>query len=486
MKTLNNLKYLIIILLLSLNQVYAQPDRSSPPELEEPQPLKLPPIQEFNLSNGLKVVLMEKHDVPLVQINISVLAGRVNESKDKTGLATMCADMLDEGAGNLNALQLADAVDYLGAEISAGAGYHATEISLHTPLSKLDQSLQLLSDIVLHPSFPEKELERLRKNRLTTLMQWHDQPSAIASALFSESLFGKDHPYGRTSIGDENSIRSISINDIRKFHTTYFKSNNAFIVVVGDVTADSIKAKLEHVFGKWESGEIPEVKIPETDQVNERSILLVNKPGAAQSIIQIGRIGVPRDTEDYFSIVVMNTILGGSFASRLNQNLREEHGYTYGAGSYFSFLKEAGPMGARAAVQTDVTDSALVEFFRELNGIHEPIAEDEIERAKNYAALGFPRNFQTVSRIADELSEMVLYNLPKDYFNNYIDNILSVSKDQIMDAAEKYIVPGEFKIIVVGDREAIEAGIRKLNLGEIKILEIEDVLGRVPVTEESN
>src|SRR5690606_7245297 len=224
--------------------------------------------------------------------------------------ATLCADMLDEGAGNLNALQLADAIDYLGAEISAGAGYHTTEIALHTPLSKLDQSLKLLGDIVLHPAFPEKELERLRKDRLTTLMQWHDQPSAIASALFSESLFSLEHPYGRTSIGDENSIRSIKIDDIRNYHSTYFKSNNAFIVVVGDVIADSIKTKLENICGKWEKGEIPEAEIPELKQIDGRSILLVNKPGAAQSIIQIGRIGVQRDTEDYFSIVVMNTILG--------------------------------------------------------------------------------------------------------------------------------------------------------------------------------
>ncbi|MFQ5551438.1 MAG: M16 family metallopeptidase, partial [Gemmatimonadales bacterium] len=218
-------------------------------------------------------------------------------------------------------------------------------------------------------------------------------------------------------------------------------------------------------------------------QVGGRRIYLVDKPGAAQSEIRIGRIGADRFTVDYYSLQVMNTILGGSFASRLNMNLREEHGYSYGARSSFSFRPTAGPFLASAAVQTDVTDSALVEFIRELNGILEPVSDEEIERGRNFVALRFPGRFQTVVGIANRLSELVTYNLPDDYFNRYIDNILAVTKDEVREVARDYLDSERMAIIVVGDRERILAGIEALQLGEIELFTIEDVLGPPPTIE---
>ena len=471
---------ILLLTLLGASFISAQPDRSKVPDLPPPPKLNLPEIQEFELSNGLKVVLMEKHEVPLVQMNVIVKSGIVDDPKNKTGLASITLDMLDEGADNLDALELADAIDFLGANITTAAGLHTSSITLHTPLSKFGEALELLSGVILNPTFPEKELERIKKERITKIMQMHDEPNAIASVIFNKTLFGDDNPYGKPNIGNENTIKSFSVEDLQKYYDENFNSGNAFLVVVGDVNKASLQQKLEEEFGNWEKGKTSETEIEKTQQVAERKIYLVDKPGSAQSVIRIGRIGVERKTKDYYPLLVMNTILGGSFTSRLNQNLREEHGYTYGAGSYFDFRPAPGPFLTYSSVQTEVTDSALIEFFKELNGILEPVPSDELSRAKNYVALRFPGNFQTVEEVADELEELVDYDLPKNYFENYVTNILSVTEDDVNRVAKKYIDPQKSIVVVVGDRQKIEENIKNLNLGEIINYSVEDVLGALP------
>jgi predicted Zn-dependent peptidase len=311
-------------------------------------------------------------------------------------------------------------------------------------------------------------------------MQWRDEPRALASVIFNRTLFG-DHPYGRTSIGDEQALRSFTPADLKGFYENAFGPNNATLIVVGDITAGDLLPRLERAFGTWKNVTPPTPSLPAINQVSERRVILVDKPGAPQSEIRIGRIGVPRLTEDYHALVVMNTILGGSFSSRLNQNLRERHGYTYGAGSRFDFRPLPGPFMASAAVQTAVTDSALIEFFHELKGILQPVPEKELERAKNYVALSFPGEFQTVGDISGRLEEMVIYRLPDDYFNGYVRNILSVTQADVRRVAVKYLDPNRVDIIVVGDRTQIEKKIAALNLGPMTIMNIEDVLGKAPV-----
>ena len=453
-------------------------DRSAPPKLPAISKLNLAPIQKFQLSNGVKVVLMEKHEVPLMQLNILVRTGSVNDSENKVGLANLTLDMMDEGAAGKSSLELADAIDFLGARISTNAGLNYSQASLHSPLSKFDDALKILADIVLRPDFPAKELERKKKDRLTSLMQMHDQPTAIASAAFNQMVFGKEHPYGRMT--GEAAIKGFTVDDLKNFYIKYFKANNAIIVAVGDIKKDALKELLEKAFGKWQKGEVKDQKIADAPQVANRIVYIIDKPGAAQSVISIGRIGVARSTTDYFPITIMNTILGGSFSSRLNQNLREKNGYTYGARSGFSFRESAGPFTASASVQTEVTDKALTEFFNELNGISRPIQAEDISRGKNYVALRYPGNFQAVQEIAGQLSEMVQFNLPESYFNDYVFNMLTVSGDAVHNVAKKYIVTDQMAIIVVGDRAKVEEGIKKLNLGEVKNLTIEDVLGKVP------
>lgn len=479
MKTLLKLTFVFVFAISMFTQTFAQAvDRTKPPVLPAPKSLKLPAIQKFALSNGLKVMLMEKHQVPLVQLNLTIKAGSVNDPADKVGLANLTFDMLDEGAAGKTSLEIADAIDFLGASIRTGAGTHSSSVSLHTPLSKFDEAFKIMSDIVLRPDFPQKELDRKKKDRLTSLMQMHDQPTAIAGAAFNKILFGKDHPYGR--MADENTIKNFSVDDLKTFYKKQFAAGNAYFVAVGDIKADELKKKLEAAFGKWAKGDVKEEKVKEAAQVTNRIVYLIDKPGAAQSVISIGRIGASRLTPEYNALVVMNTILGGSFTSRLNNNLREVHGYTYGASSRFAFRPIPGSFSASSSVQTEVTDKALSEFFNELNGIREPIPADELNRGKNLVALSYPGNFQSVAEVAGQLDEMIQYNLPENYFDNYVSSVLKVTNDEVTTAAKKYIVPEQMVVIVVGDRAKIEEGIKALNLGEIKNLSIEDVLGDVP------
>jgi zinc protease len=467
-------------LLLLSSIMVAQPDRSAPPKLGPPPSLRLPAIQHMTLSNGIRVLILEKHAVPVVQVNLVVKAGTSMDPAGKSGLASLTAAMLTDGAGARNALQLADAIDFLGARIGASAGQHTTGVQMNVPVVRLDSALALLADVARRPGFPPAELERKRKERLTTLVQWHDEPTRVAGVAFARALYGTAHPYGTPTIGSEASLRSITTDDLRKFHAGYFVPANITVIVVGDVAPAAIMSRLETAFGAWKGKPAAAPALPAIRQIAGTSLTLVDKPDAAQSVIMIGRVGVPRTTDDYYAITVMNTILGGSFSSRLNQNLREKHGYTYGAASSFDFRPLAGPFVARASVQTAVTDKALGEFMNELRGILQEVPEEEVARARNYLALGYPGDFQSVGQIAAQLEELVIYNLPDDYFNKYIGRVLAVTKEQVRQAAEKYIVPDTLAFVVVGDRKEIEEGINGLALAPVTVRSIEDILGPAP------
>ncbi|HWC74220.1 MAG TPA: pitrilysin family protein [Gemmatimonadales bacterium] len=472
-----------ITLCLAAPAVGQQVDRSKPPALGPVQPLSLPPITRHTLSNGLPVLVMEKHQVPLVQVNLLVKSGSAMDPADKPGLASMTADMLEEGAGTRGALALADAIDFLGAEIDVTAEQHRIGVALHTPVARIDSALALMADVALRPTFPADELERLRRERLTDLAQEHDEPRAVARVLFMHSVFGDAHPYGRMTSGTEASLRAFTPDDFRRFHQAYFRPDNAALVVVGDVTADQILPKLEAAFGKWSAGgsASPPPRWSEASQVTGRQVFLADKPGAAQTEVIIGRVGVPRSTPDYYALTVLNTALGGSFTSRLNQNLREEKQYTYGAFSQFQYEKLAGPFFASAAVQTAVTDKALVEFMKELTRIRSGLTDDELVRAKNYVALRFPGRFQSIGTIARQLGDLVIYDLPLDYYNNYVQRIQAVTAADVKRVANQYIDPNKMVIVLVGDKAKIEAGVRALKLGTIRTLTIDEVLGPAPV-----
>ncbi len=476
------LAFLAVVVVLS--GVSAQePDRSVPPRPGPPPEFSVPPVRKFALSNGLPVYLLERHQVPLVQANLLVQAGTVMDPPGKSGLASMTAAMMMEGAGSRDALALADAIDVLGARITSSAGQHAIAVRLHTPAARLDSALALFADVALRPAFPDSELVRKKKERLTALLQWRDEPRALSTVAFNRALYGERHPYGIPVIGSEATLRGLSREDCANFHAIWFRPNRAALIVVGDVTPEGVRGKLEAAFGGWKPGGAEPPALPPIRQVSGRRLLLVDKPGAPQTEIRIGRIGVPRLTDDYYALLVLNTILGGSFTSRLNNNLREQHGYTYGASSAFDFRPLAGPFLATSAVQTAVTDSALVQFMNELRAIREPISPEELERAKNYVALGYPAEFQTVAQIAGQIEELVTYGLPESTFNTFIRNILAVSKEDVLRVARATIDPENMVVVLVGDRKTIERPVRALNLGPITDMTVDDVLGKAPVPE---
>jgi predicted Zn-dependent peptidase len=454
------------------------PDRSKPPAAGPGPVLKLPAIQKRQLSNGLPVWIVELHKVPVAQINLVVLGGSADDPPGKYGIASLTAMMLEEGAGSRSSLEIADAIDFLGADLSAGSAIDSTGVRLHVPVARLADALPVMADVALRPTFPKDELERLRQQRLTSLIQARDDASTIASLAFSKVLYGSGHRFGTATMGTAETIKAFTQDDLRAFYTSIFRPANATLIVVGDVVPDKVLPLLESSFGGWKaSGAAARGALPPTTEPASRTVYLVDKPNAPQSQIRIGWIGVPRATPDYFPIQVLNTILGGAFSSRLNLNLREKHGYTYGASSSFDMRVAAGPFVAAAGVQTDKTSESLAEFFNELNGILKPVPAAELARAKNYVALRFPSGFETTGDISRRLEDAIVYKLPDDYFSKYVQNIQAVTAADAQRVAQKYIAPDRFVVMVVGDKKTIEPGIRALNLGTVKELTVDEVFG---------
>ena len=469
----------VLFLAAASGEAAGGPDRSRPPVPGPPAPLRLPAIQKLQLSNGMPVLFIETHRVPLVEVLAVVRAGAAADPKGKEGLANLTAAMLDRGAGQRSALEISDAVDYLGADLSAGVGWDETTVGVNVPSERLGEALAILADVVRRPTFPEEELERVRRELLTDLLQWRDEPAALARVAFARALYG-EHAYGRATEGSERTVRGITRADLQRFHDAFLQPGNTTIVAAGDVTAPDLLAKLEEAFGSWSGSATRPPTVAAAPQVGSRSVWLIDLPGAPQAEIRIGRVGPPRSTPDYFPLIVANTILGGSFTSRLNQNLREKHGYTYGAGSRFDFRLSTGPFAAGAAVETSKTGAALSEFFKEFEGIRKPIGEEELARARQYVALRYPSGFETTGELAGRLEGKVLYDLPDDYFRTYMDHVAKVTPADVARVAAKDIDPRGVVVIVVGDRKKIEPEIRALHLGPLKVLSVDDVLGRTP------
>jgi zinc protease len=454
------------------------PDRTRPPMIGPPPRLNLPDIQRRMLSNGLAVWLVESHEVPLVQVNLLVKAGAGDDPAGKFGLASLTAAMLDEGAGSRNALELADAVDFLGASLATTASFDASAVRLNVPVARVKDALPLMADVILRPTFPDSELERLRQERLTALLQAKDDPASVAPMAFARIVFGATHRYGTGVPGTETTLKGFMVPDLKAFHAAKYQPGNSVLIVVGDVKLDAIVPLLEAQFGSWKGTSPMRTPVPQAPQVAQGQITIVDMPDAAQSQIRIGWVGVPRSTPDYFTIEVLNTILGGSFTSRLNQNLREEHQFSYGASSRFDMRLSAGAFQAGAGVQTDKTAEALREFFNELNGILKPIPEDELAKAKNYAALSFPSEFETSGDLSAKMEEMVVYGLPDSYFGAYVDNLQKVTAAAVQKVAQTHIQPTRFAVVVVGDRKVIEPGIRALKLGPVRVMSVDEAVGQ--------
>jgi zinc protease len=433
-----------------------------PPKPGADPKFSLPRVEKNKLSNGLEVWLVRQNELPIVSMNLVVKSGATGDPSGKSGLSSITASLLDDGTKTRSAVDISNAMQQIGARLGTGSGWDSSSVSVQTLTKNLDKALDIFSDVIVNPAFPNQELENLRRRMLVGLLQQRDNPNAIANTAYSTVLYGKNHPYGASP--NEASVKAIAQTDIQRFYETFYRPNNATLIVVGDVSPNELLPKLEKAFANWKAGEVPAVSAPPASARDKAMIYIVDKPGAAQSIISIGQVGVPRTTEDYFALQVMNSMLGGQFSSRVNMNLREEKGYTYGARTGFEWRRGTGPFTASAGVETAVTKESVAEFLKELRGIRGeiPVTPKELEYNKQSLIRRFPAGFETVDQIAGQLATAVIYNLPDTYFNDYISRINSISVEDVSRVANKYLDPSKMAIVIVGDRKLIEPGLREL------------------------
>jgi len=443
-------------------------DRTIKPEPGPAPEISLPEAQKFSLNNGLDVVLVKQSELPMAVMEMVVNTGSTADPVEAPGLADFTAAMLDEGTEDRSSLEIAEDIDFLGARLNTGSTWDYSYIKLTTLNKHLDSALSVYADVILNPIFPEDDFERVQQERLNTLLQKKDQPSSIATDAFYKVIYTKSHPYGTPDEGTETSIREFTAEDLRNFKEQYYVPNNATLVVVGDITRETLEPMLLQAFGDWQSNTAEFQEVPAIPGAEYSNIYLVDKPGAPQSQIRIGHPGLNRDNPDYAAVQVMNEILGGSFSSRINMNLREDKGYTYGARSFFVYRKGVGPFIAYAGVKTSTTDSSVIEFLKEIRGIVEtPVSDDELETAKSSMTLSLARETETLDQILGLQVEQVVYDLPDDHLNEYVNKVRNVTKEEVQRVAEKYLHLENMAIVIVGDIDAIKPGLMTLDYGEV-------------------
>ena len=449
-------------------------DRTKPPTLPPAPPLVLPTVATSRLANGVALQVVEQHEVPLVQVTLTVAGGSRLDGAEP-GLASFAARMLTESAGGKEVNALQSELAFLGASLTSSTSWDAFIVSLNVPKRSLGAALDLMADVVQRPAFTSADVRRQRELRAAAILQRRDQPNALAALAFSGIVFPAGHPYHNPSDGDSASTSRLDSTRVRAFYQRAYVPSRAKFVVVGDLTASEASSLLASRFGAWTASgaaiATPAVTVAAVDSTAAK-VFLVDKPGAAQSVILLGGPGVSRASADYPALVVMNTLLGDSFSSRLNTNLRETKGYTYGIGSRFDWQPTPGAFRISSGVRTDVTDSSLVEVLKELHAIQDaPVAAVELNRAKAYVALAIPGDFETNGQIAGQLVQLNTFGLPLASVNAFITKVNAVTAADVQRVAKKYLPVNRATIIVVGDLAKIRAGIEALKLGTITVLD---------------
>jgi zinc protease len=450
----------------------AKQDAMLPPIGPDPK-FTLPAIEKTKLSNGLDLWVVKYTELPIVSMNLVVNAGGALDSAEKAGVASMTSNMLNQGTKTRSAVDIANSLQSIGASVNPNASWDASTVSMQSLTKNLDQALDIYADVIINPSFPDKELESIRRRTLLGFQQRRASPTAVAGVVYDKVLYG-EQAYGRQLIGDEKTVKAMSRDDLANFYNTYYRPNNSTLIVVGNVDTSSIKAKLEKAFADWKAGDVPAMANLTMTMAAKPAIYLVDKPGAAQSSVSIGQVGIERNNPDFYAVQVMNSILGGGSTARLFMNLREDKGYTYGAYSRFVPRRGPGPFSASGEIQTVSTKEAVQEFLKELNGIRGsiPVTQTELEVNKQSLIRRFPGAFETPGQISGQLSGLVIYGLPDSTFNEYITKVNAVTIDDVKRVANKYLDPSKMAIVIVGDRKVIEPGLKELGL-PINLLDTE-------------
>lgn len=453
----------------------ATSDRTAIPPGGKTPVLRVPSWTRTTLANGAELIVSERHDLPLVSFSLNLLGGSAQfEAAGKRGLASLASSMLSEGTRTRDGEALSNAMQLLGTGIGVGIGSESGSVSFTSTSSKFAGALDLCADMLINSVYPAPALERLRAQRLVALTQAKAQPGSVASRVFPRVLYGAAHPYG--AMTTEQSIKAITRDDIVTFVNTYVQPGRAAFVVAGDVKAADVKAAIEKAFAGWPAGgSKPAVSYPAVPAARPTTIYLVDKPGAAQSTFAIGLPGPPRSTADYYAIQVMNTMLGGFFQSRLNANIREEKGYSYGVGTSFSFGWGPGAFRGGGDIISEKTDAALVEFMKELKGIQgaRPVTDDELTTAKDALVQRLPATFASVGSISGAITSLWTQGLPDAYYQEYGARVAAVTKADVLRVATQYIDLGHLNIVIVGDRATIEGPLKATGIAPIVVLDIE-------------
>ena len=450
-------------------------DRSRLPDAGTPPTVQFPELQRSTLSNGLKVILAERHAIPVIDLNLLVKAGYAADPAAGPGTASMTASMMDEGTATRSALQISEQASNLGTRLTTRASLDDSSVSLSALRSTLDESLALFADVILNPSFPQAELDRLKQERLARIQREKVTPFQMALRVLPRLLYGDDHSYGSplTGTGTVESTEAMSRDDLVKFHSTWYGPNNGTLVVVGDTTLEEISPKLEDLFKGWNPSQVAKESIHPVPHKAESLVYLMDRPGSAQTVILAGQVAPPTNNPEEVAIGTMNRILGGSFSSRLNMNLREDKHWSYGAGSVLIGARGQRPLIIYAPVQTDKTKESIIEVDKELRQylVGNPATAEELDRAQKGQTLSLPGRWETASSVGSTIASIVRYGLSDDYYETFQQRVMDLSRETIHASARNVIHPDKLVWVIVGDLAKVEKGVRDLNLGVIRRLD---------------
>jgi zinc protease len=449
--------------------------RKTLPKTGEAPEANFPKLERTVLSNGLKVILAERKSVPVVNFNLLFDAGYAADQFASPGTANLAMNMMDEGTTTRNALQISEELAMLGANLNTGSNLDMSTVSLSALKANLDASLAIYADVVLKPSFPQEDFDRLQKQTIAGIQREKTQPVQMGLRVMPKLLYGNDHAYSTplTGSGTEETVAKMKRDDMIKFYHTWIKPNIATMIVVGDITMNDLKPRLEKLFSGWKAGEVPKKNLGTVQLPAKSSVYILDKPGALQSIIFPANITVPKNNPDAIAIEAMNTILGGAFTSRINMNLREDKHWSYGSGSFVFTARGQQPFIGYGIVQTDKTKESMMELNKELHDIlgPRPATADELAKVQSNMTLELPGSWETNNAVIGSIAEMVRFDYSDNYFETFVKKIKSLNLDNIADAAKKVVHPDNLVWVVVGDRSKIEAGIRELGYGEVKLID---------------
>ncbi len=450
-------------------------DRAKQPPLGGDRPFMVPPVKTAKLENGLDIFILERADLPKVAVRFVTKAGSIHNPAGKDGLADLVVETMKRGTKTRNALQVEDALGDLGTGIFGGAGGESSSVSFEVLKRNLSPAMTIFADVIRNPAFPADEVDREKKKRLDALAQEAEDPNAIAQRVGKMLAFGLDHPYGRPESGFPSTVQQLSREDFARFHETTWKPGSSALIFAGDITVDEATALARQSFGDWPAGTAPMVSIPPPTPVGPGKVYLVDRQDAAQTVVMQILPGAARKTEDYYAIQLADAVWGGGFGTRLNLNLREDKGYSYGVFSFPVFYSEYGAWQSSGGVQTNKTSESVTEFVKELKFLagEKPITEKELLNAKANRIRGYAQQFESVGRIADQIANLWAYGLPMSELQRETTELERATLSAVNAAAKKYAVPARTMMLLVGDRSKIETGVRELKVGDVVILDAE-------------